>query len=55
MASGTVRFYRVVRTKPERVYRAFLDPDAIALDGGYLGWQESLVLLARLGEAEIPD
>jgi uncharacterized protein YndB with AHSA1/START domain len=26
---GTVRFHRVLRSKPERVYRAFLDPDAL--------------------------
>jgi hypothetical protein len=30
-------------------------PDAIPLDGCYLGWQESLMLLAQLVEAEIPD
>jgi uncharacterized protein YndB with AHSA1/START domain len=30
MATGTVRLHRVLRTKPERVYRAFLDPDAMA-------------------------
>ena len=27
---NTVRFYRVLRAAPERVYRAFLDPDAMA-------------------------
>lgn len=27
---GTVRFHRVLRVTPERVYRAFLDPDAMA-------------------------
>lgn len=27
---GTVRLHRVLRSKPERVYRAFLDPDAMA-------------------------
>ena len=27
---GTVRFHRVLRSSPERVYRAFLDPDAMA-------------------------
>lgn len=27
---GTVRFHRVLRSTPERVYRAFLDPDAMA-------------------------
>ena len=30
MATGTVRLHRVLRTQPERVYRAFLDPDAMA-------------------------
>jgi len=28
--------------------------EAIPLEGCYLGWQESLVLLAELVEAEIP-
>jgi uncharacterized protein YndB with AHSA1/START domain len=26
---GTVRLHRVLRSKPERVYRAFLEPDAL--------------------------
>ena len=30
MATGTVRLHRVLRSTPERVYRAFLDPDAMA-------------------------
>ena len=30
MAAGTVRFHRVLRSTPERVYRAFLTPDAMA-------------------------
>ena len=30
MAPGTVRLHRVLRAPPERVYRAFLDPDAMA-------------------------
>ncbi|HSW06407.1 SRPBCC family protein [Aquabacterium sp.] len=30
MATGTVRFHRILRCKPERVYRAFLDADAMA-------------------------
>jgi uncharacterized protein YndB with AHSA1/START domain len=30
MATGTIRLHRVLRTAPERVYRAFLEPDAIA-------------------------
>jgi uncharacterized protein YndB with AHSA1/START domain len=29
MTTGTVRLHRVLRTKPERLYRAFLDADAI--------------------------
>ncbi len=27
--TGTVRLHRVLRAPPERVYRAFLDPDAM--------------------------
>jgi uncharacterized protein YndB with AHSA1/START domain len=30
MTTGTVRLHRVLRTKPEKVYRAFLDADAMA-------------------------
>ena len=30
-------------------------PDAIPVEACYLGWQESLVLLGKLVEAEIPD
>ena len=30
MATGTVRLHRVLRATPERVYRAFLDPAAMA-------------------------
>ena len=29
MATGTVRLHRVLRTKPDKVYRAFLDADAM--------------------------
>lgn len=29
MATNTVQLHRVLRTKPERLYRAFLDPDAL--------------------------
>ncbi len=29
MATGTVRIHRVLRAPPARVYRAFLDPDAL--------------------------
>jgi uncharacterized protein YndB with AHSA1/START domain len=30
MTTNTVRIHRVLRATPERVYRAFLDPDALA-------------------------
>ena len=30
MSTGTVRLHRVLRAKPERVYRAFLDAEAMA-------------------------
>ena len=30
MAGNTIRLHRVLRATPERVYRAFLDPDAMA-------------------------
>lgn len=30
MTTGTVNLHRVLRATPERVYRAFLEPDAIA-------------------------
>jgi uncharacterized protein YndB with AHSA1/START domain len=30
MSKGTIRLHRVLRAKPERVYRAFLNADAIA-------------------------
>jgi uncharacterized protein YndB with AHSA1/START domain len=30
MATNTVRLHRVLRTSPERIYRAFLDADAMA-------------------------
>src|SRR5512139_3259914 len=29
MRTGTVRLHRVLRATPERIYRAFLDPDAM--------------------------
>lgn len=30
MSTGSIRLHRVLRAQPERVYRAFLDPDATA-------------------------
>jgi uncharacterized protein YndB with AHSA1/START domain len=29
MSTSTVRLHRVVRAAPEKIYRAFLDPDAM--------------------------
>src|SRR5499427_3769643 len=29
MSGNTIRLHRVIRTKPERLYRAFLDPEAM--------------------------
>lgn len=30
MSTNTIKLHRVLRTTPEKIYRAFLDPDAIA-------------------------
>jgi len=30
MSENTVRLHRVLRTRPEKLYRAFLDPEAMA-------------------------
>lgn len=30
MPTGTVRLHRILRAKPEKIYRAFLDPEALA-------------------------
>jgi uncharacterized protein YndB with AHSA1/START domain len=30
MATNTIQIHRVLRAAPEKVYRAFLDPDAMA-------------------------
>ena len=30
MATNTIRLHRVLRASPEKIYRAFLDPDAMA-------------------------
>ena len=67
MATGTVKLHRVLRTKPERLYRAFLDagaeldvvqegiPSVIPVEMCYLGWQESLMQLARIVEPEVTE
>jgi uncharacterized protein YndB with AHSA1/START domain len=30
MSTNTIRLHRVLRASPEKIYRAFLDPDAMA-------------------------
>lgn len=50
MSSNTVRLHRVLRTKPEKIYRAFLDADAMARflpPDGFTGRVHSLE--ARVG------
>ena len=45
MAKGTVKLHRVLRAKPERVYKAFLDADAMARwlpPYGFIGTVHSL-------------
>jgi uncharacterized protein YndB with AHSA1/START domain len=63
MSTNTVRLHRVLRASPEKIYRAFLDPDPMVKwlpphgftgTACYLGWQESITLLAQLVEPEIP-
>jgi uncharacterized protein YndB with AHSA1/START domain len=48
--TNTVRLHRVLRAPPERVYRAFIDPDAVArwvLPYGFIG--KVHVMDARVG------
>ena len=50
MATGTVHFHRVLKAPAERVYRAFIDPDAMAKwlpPNGFTGRVESVE--ARVG------
>jgi len=85
MSTHTIRLHRVLRAPPERIYRAFIEPDAmvsemltavtlrkvscgtevnvvqecvpavIPAEACCLGWQESLIMLGKLVEAEIPE
>ena len=50
----TVEFVRVSVGTELRVVQEGI-PDAIPVELCYLGWQESLMLLAQLVEAEVPD
>jgi hypothetical protein len=52
--TNTVRFHRVLRATPVNIVQAGI-PNVILAEACYLGWQESLTLLAKLVEAEIPD
>ncbi len=47
MSTHTIRLHRILRSTPERIYRAFLDADAMAK------WLPPL--LAQLVEAEVPE
>lgn len=50
MATGTVRLHRVLRASPEKLYRAFIDPDAMCKwlpPHGFTGRMHSLD--ARVG------
>ena len=52
MATGTVRLHRVLKTQPERVYRAFLEPAALCRWLPPYGFTaESFELDARVGGA----
>ena len=59
MAANTIRLHRVLRATPEKVYRAFLDGDAMAKwlpPNGFTGKVHHIdALLAKLVEAEIAD
>lgn len=55
MSTNTVELHRVLKSSADRVYRAFATPAAIPAEACYLGWQESLELLAKLVEAGIRD
>lgn len=50
MSTGTVKLHRVLRAPPERIYKAFIDPDAMAKwlpPNGYTG--KVLSMDARVG------
>jgi len=38
MPTGAVQLHRVLKTKPERIYKAFLDADADADADGMAKW-----------------
>ena len=50
----TITFRKVFCGTELNVVQAGI-PAAIPAEGCYLGWQESLALLAKLVEAEVPD
>jgi uncharacterized protein YndB with AHSA1/START domain len=54
MTTGTVRLHRVLKAPAERVYRAFLNAEAMSKWLPPYGFT-CKVQLARLVEAEIPD
>ena len=53
MTTHTIRLHRVLRAKPEKVYVVQEGvPGVIPAEACYLGWRESLILLAKLVEAD---
>jgi uncharacterized protein YndB with AHSA1/START domain len=51
---STIRFHRVLRATPERVYRAFLDPEAIALIFTESGIRKLISRTQRIQVARLP-
>jgi Uncharacterized conserved protein len=47
MSSNTIRLYRVLRAAPEKIYRAFTDPDAMAK------WLPPYGFIAKMHHAEV--
>jgi uncharacterized protein YndB with AHSA1/START domain len=47
MPSGTVTLHRVLRTTPEKVYKAFIDPDA------YVKWVPPYGFTAKVHQLEV--
>jgi len=47
MTTGTVRLHRVLRAPPERVHRAFFNPDAMAYPGLFIKYEARRKLRQR--------
>ena len=56
MSTNTIRLHRVLRAKPEKIYRAFLDADAMAKwlpPNGFTG--KVYHLDAKVGGTHVPE